>query len=583
MAGNNLLKAKILRDSNTTKGGTNALAEQFPELYGAFSGLLGTAPDEVGGSVLDGSHQAQKAGAGVGFPLGLLANILPSAAPAINKTAAFLGKAAEPTVNAFVARTMANGGKPAQLLQDMARGTTSQMFIGPKAKTWDAAAAKKAEEMTAQGVAPRQIWSETGTWKAPDGKWRQEIPDNEATLKSQSQSIVDYMTGPGPATYPSNLNSLIDHPQLLQAYPELQDLPVVMKNGFGGSYSIDYHGPSLEVGSKHSGGNFSNPQATKSTASHELQHVIQDKEGWAQGGSPDDAVLMPFVRKMYSENIDGFNGEGHELMKMAKVRAYENLAGEAEARATQARLGMDAAQRRATFPEDSYDVPVNQLIVRNSGAGEQMSIPVNKFVYPQDAALATAQRNAALPVEQGGLGLHPSNTPMERAQAMGFDTEAFHGTPDDRLGRSRQFKDSMLGKTTQVEDAKMGHFTVNDGNAASEYIWRDGSTDGGNVLPLQLAGDRASASLPGEWMPGRFDNVIQQSKRGGYDGLTIKGTTTLGKPGDYQVTFDPKNIRSRFAAFDPMRRDSPDILAGLLPLSMADEENRNQLRGLLGY
>lgn len=132
MAGNNLLAAKILRDSNTTKGGTNALAEQFPELYGAIKGLLGTAPDEVGGSVLDGSHQAQKAGAGYGFPIGLLANILPAAAPAINKGASLLGQVAEPTVNAFVARTMANGGKPAQLLQDMAQGTTSNAVFGGK-------------------------------------------------------------------------------------------------------------------------------------------------------------------------------------------------------------------------------------------------------------------------------------------------------------------------------------------------------------------------------------------------------------------------------------------------------------------
>jgi hypothetical protein len=44
--------------------------------------------------------------------------------------------------------------------------------------------------------------------------------------------------------------------------------------------------------------------------------------------------------------------------------AYRRLAGEAEARATQARMNMTPAERRATFPFDSYDVPVNQLIIR---------------------------------------------------------------------------------------------------------------------------------------------------------------------------------------------------------------------------
>lgn len=48
-------------------------------------------------------------------------------------------------------------------------------------------------------------------------------------------------------------------------------------------------------------------------------------------------------------------------------------------------------------------------------------------------ALATAQRNAAKPVSEGGLGLRPDNTPMERAEAMGFDpkTTDYHGSLHD--------------------------------------------------------------------------------------------------------------------------------------------------------
>jgi len=42
------------------------------------------------------------------------------------------------------------------------------------------------------------------------------------------------------------------------------------------------------------------------------------------------------------------------------------LAGEAEARATQARMNMTPEQRRAMFPEESYDVPINELIIRGA-------------------------------------------------------------------------------------------------------------------------------------------------------------------------------------------------------------------------
>ena len=53
------------------------------------------------------------------------------------------------------------------------------MLVGKKAATWDALAAAKAKMMTDIGTDARTIWSETGTWKGPDGKWRQElIPEN---------------------------------------------------------------------------------------------------------------------------------------------------------------------------------------------------------------------------------------------------------------------------------------------------------------------------------------------------------------------------------------------------------------------
>jgi hypothetical protein len=52
--------------------------------------------------------------------------------------------------------------------------------------------------------------------------------------------------------------------------------------------------------------------------------------------------------------------------------------------------------------------------------------------------------------------------------------------------------------------------------------------------------------------------------------------------GSVSYIVPPKNIRSQFAAFDPMRRDETDILAGLLPLGLlADEEKRKEIQSLL--
>ena len=73
---------------------------------------------------------------------------------------------------------------------------------------------------------------------------------------------------------------------------------------------------------------------------------------------------------------------------------------------------------------------------------EKLTKLSGKSAAPQTEALKVAQSNAALPVEQGGLGLPANNTPMDRALAMNFQ-DAFHETEVaklEKLSRSNAFK-----------------------------------------------------------------------------------------------------------------------------------------------
>ena len=306
------------------------LRQRFPKLYGALGGLLGTAPDEFDGSVLDPLTAEVRKGAEMGYLPGLIAG----SAPPMKGAAGLAGLAG--------------------------------MFVGKGSKTWDAVQASRALELEKAGVDARKIWAETGTWKAPDGKWRQEIPDNVAKLKKQPATIVDYMSDVGsPNTYPSKLGTLLDHAQLESAYPGASKTPLVMKNAVkGGSFEVDKFGPSIEIGAAHRNGDFVNPNGVKSTTMHELQHAIQQREGFAEGGSPFDKSIQAEAKRIYDNAINEFSGSPSELMDMAQNNAYRRLAGEAEARATQARIPLDAAARRGLFPADSYDVPMDQLIIR---------------------------------------------------------------------------------------------------------------------------------------------------------------------------------------------------------------------------
>ena len=161
-----------------------------------------------------------------------------------------------------------------------------------------------------------------------------------------------------------------------------------------------------------------------------------------------------------------------------------------------------------------------------------------------------AQQRAALPVSQGGLGLAPDNTAMDRARAMGFDGEGVHYTPNDfdafREGKGDY---SAVWVTT---DPKV--------NLAAHNIGRNGEMiEGTNGMPL-LFNNQKRVTATDKWdndITSNFpDNVSE------LDAQKLKALGfTHGVMGTQAAILDPKNIRSRFAAFDPFNRDSSNLLA----------------------
>jgi len=228
--------------------------------------------------------------------------------------------------------------------------------------------------------------------------------------------------------------------------------------------------------------------------------------------------------------------------------------------------------------------------------------------YPQQGALDTAQKNAALPISEGGLGLPPNNTPMDRAKAMGgIDAVHFSRKGGDYTeldsGKFAIAPFDAIGTHVGTPQAAMERFQntvgykVNNPNYASDELT-------GATYQVKILGDKPLLNQNG--MPwGEDDLNAFLRKTGGHNwsdinngnlsyqdlnaGLRKKlfeeeGYTSIpyfneveGK-GSVSYIVPPKNIRSQFAAFDPMRRNESDILAGLLPASLlADPETRRKL------
>ena len=233
-------------------------------------------------------------------------------------------------------RTLANLGLAAAGLIPGLPALGALTFGGKGAKTADMVALARAEAMEQAGADAAKVWDETGWFRGADDKWRFEIPDNDAAvLTAPKYGQVRQFT------------EFANHPDLLHAYPDYSQMPIVgadmmgekasyMRNPFNRS---DYEG----VGSISINPDFS--QDARSLALHELQHAIQTDEGFAPGGS-----VTEFMKNTASED---------EAMAM-----YRRVAGEVEARNVQHRMDMTPEQRRATPPWATEDVPRDQQIVR---------------------------------------------------------------------------------------------------------------------------------------------------------------------------------------------------------------------------
>lgn len=235
------------------------------------------------------------------------------------------------------------------------------IFIGPKARTWDALAAQKAKMLEDIGRDAKSIWQETGTWRGPDGKLRQEISDQSAKL-TLGRGTPDVYGAIEAKTFEGALK----HQQLKRAYPELNEVT------FLNYPKEDYLGANFNASDRviTMGRDAMEPQ--RGVALHELQHAIQENEGFARGGNMGQFTdyTGALKRARLNDGFDPVTGDFDFVIKDRIKRfgadpfdAYRRLAGEAEARAVEKRRNLTPDQRRATFPEESYDVPLNRLIM----------------------------------------------------------------------------------------------------------------------------------------------------------------------------------------------------------------------------
>lgn len=215
--------------------------------------------------------------------------------------------------------------EPAQTSQET-RGSPEGRFslAGQKARTANSKTLQLAEQMEQEGASREEIWQETGWTRSMDGQsWRFEIDNSEAeyrgggdaqfrenhadyaeyqdllqkmfegTISESEMQRMEQLDDIWSREYArlrervergnATLADVLQHDSLYEAYPELRDVKVRLESDTGsknGSYdpstntitiSEDKPGDSAKVG----------------TMLHEIQHAIQQIEGWESGASPE--------------------------------------------------------------------------------------------------------------------------------------------------------------------------------------------------------------------------------------------------------------------------------------------------------
>ncbi len=311
--------------------------------------------------------------------------------------------------------------EPKKELEDVAA------FAGPWAKTAKETPLILAKKLAEMGRDREGIWQKTGWFQGADGKWRFEIDDSTASLRTNPDALMRASTAT--AESETKLGKLLKHPALFEAYPHLKNLHIYLDPGSpfseGGhrrrtsNYDAGLpHQQYIVLGLK---GYQPTPRANAvllSTLMHEVQHEIQDQENFATGGSPknfqedfvnrislneltplDEKILAsPEVAPTHEQWLHAVRGMAKaandpkkradlrelstfmldRLSKMVAFGHYRRLGGEVEAREVQQRMPMGEQSRRETWP---MPVPAEEQNIRfpyDDGRYSDVSLSVGR-------------------------------------------------------------------------------------------------------------------------------------------------------------------------------------------------------------
>ena len=479
-------------------------------------------------------------------------------------------------------------------------------FGGENARRADLEALDRAQDMERRGVAMETIFQETGWYTGADGKWRFEIDDSgmeysrwgdmnrsdraeyarfrelegrfiDGTITQEEQtelrSLLEEGHGPGRAEEQQTLrlSDFVRHDELYQNYPQLRraglrfaDLP----DGTYGTYNTETNTITLDNSLR------SSPE---DTLVHEIQHAIQNAEGFAGGSSPEywrtprEAAIRPEYRGRIQETRerlreieDRFRQEWpNDTINLENARAYyawDDLYWKEESQEGQQRYldRMNTIEEAAR--EGGWEDLLNEYYAARAERDAAISAGMDARRTPYDAYFNTAGE-----IEARDAAQRRQMTPEQRRETMpntGDENTVFA----DNFGNSfsaeaaepvdsQAFKDWFGDWTSDRAD----HSQVVDGQGRPLIVYHGTGTSIEEFLP----------EFTGQGNDQYGSGFYFTTDRETAEGYTTRTLNDQGKPGGMD---NPNVIPAYLNIRNPLvveARDTPNLYQIEVPASQA--------------
>ena len=319
---------------------------------------------------------------------------------------------------------------------------------------------KVAREMEEAKKDAKAIKMATGWERGADGKWRYEIGDAKIVdEKDFGRGYKEKRDESDMLWTEGKLGDVVDAPDLLKAYPELKDVRIVCDELTDDQPSNGSYNPKTKTITIHA----TELKYLNSLLNHEIQHAIQEIEGFAQGGSTKLPSLKETPEyKAWEEQVARLREESSEEKELNETIAeyskeYNELFDRIETfENSSAATGEGSADllNRQKKVLNELEGTINELFYKLEAAGLKRGDKVQAALDSLEGVLWNLYKRLAGEVESRNVEKRMGMTPEERRASLASKTEDV--AREDQIFLFGEGGESHMGTRTNKHMAEIG-------------------------------------------------------------------------------------------------------------------------------